>query len=415
MEIPQTLLKETQAYAKHILTEQLDPNYQYHTLEHTEQVVTMVAEIGRRCHLNQQEITLLQIAAWLHDLGYLHVYDGHESKSEDMAREFLEPKATDDVVKAVGALIKATRLDQEPRNTLEQVIKDADLYNLSTPEALENSEKIRWEWQYFCQREFSDEGWDEFNYNFFKNHEYYTAYAQEQLEPLKQEHLRKLKKRIKKRRKKDEAAEKALLEYQLEEVENKLEKTKRKLKKAKKQRPDRGIETMFRTTYRTHINLSDLADNKANILLSINAIIISIVFSGALESGLDLTDMHVLVPTLVMVAVCMTTIVFAILATRPKVSTGIFSREDILQKKTNLLFFGNFYRMDLEDYQWGISQMMNDAEYLYGSMAKDIYFLGKVLARKFKLLRMAYTVFMYGMGFAVLAYAVALLLSLGEG
>ena len=55
----------------------------------------------------------------------------------------------------------------------------------------------------------------------------------------------------------------------LEETEVQLDKAKSRLKKMKKLRPDRGIETMFRTTYRTHINLSSIADNKANILLSI--------------------------------------------------------------------------------------------------------------------------------------------------
>ena len=152
---------------------------------------------------------------------------------------------------------------------------------------------------------------------------------------------------------------------------------------------------MFRTTYRTHINLSSIADNKANILLSINAIIVSIVLTDLIGKLEDYK--FVLIPGAALLLVCMVTIVFAILATRPKVSSGIFTREDILEKKTNLLFFGNFFRMDLVDFQWGIKQMMNDAEYLYGSMSKDIYFLGKVLAKKFLLLRIAYNVFMYGM------------------
>ena len=157
---------------------------------------------------------------------------------------------------------------------------------------------------------------------------------------------------------------------------------------------------MFRTTYRTHINLSDLADSKANILLSINAIVISIVFTNILSSSNP--PKYMILPSFMLLAVCMVTIVFAILATRPKVNSGIFSREDILQRKTNLLFFGNFHKMDVDDYMWGINEMMQNADYLYGSMSKDIYYLGKVLANKFRLLRVAYNIFMYGIGASLL-------------
>lgn len=411
MQVPAHILEATETYSRSVLKNEMNPNYQYHSPEHTFQVVEMVVDIGYRCQLKEGEIQVLQLAGWLHDLGYLEVYDGHEAVSMKMAEEFLTSQGLDrDILLMVLDLIEATRLDQEPRNMLEKVIKDADLYNLSTPDALDNSEKIRWEWKYFCNREFSDEGWDEFNYKFFNNHEYFTEYARETLEPLKQEHVKRLKKRIKKRKRKQEESARAIIEFQLEEKETEIEKLKRKLKKSKKQRPDRGIETMFRTTYRTHINLSDLADSKANILLSINAIIISIIFSNTVEKGIGLDDAYVFVPSFMMLTVCMTTIVFAILATRPKVSSGVFARKDILEKKTNLLFFGNFYKMDLDDYLWGINQMMADADYLYGSMAKDIFFLGKVLAKKFMLLRYAYTIFMWGMGVSVLAYGIAMLL-----
>jgi len=82
-----------------------------------------------------------------------------------------------------------------------------------------------------------------------------------------------------------------------------------------------------------------------------------------------------------------------------------FTKEDIAQKKTNLLFFGNFYSMSLEDFNWGFNEMMKDRDYLYGSMIKDLYFLGKVLGRKYRLIRVSYTIFMWGLIIAVLAYA----------
>ncbi|MCG7859732.1 DUF5706 domain-containing protein, partial [Flavihumibacter sediminis] len=64
-------------------------------------------------------------------------------------------------------------------------------------------------------------------------------------------------------------------------------------------------------------------------------------------------------------------------------------------------------KMDLKEYEWGMKEMMNDSEYLYDSMIKDIYYLGKVLARKYHYLRISYNVFMYGLVVAVLSFAIA--------
>jgi len=92
------------------------------------------------------------------------------------------------------------------------------------------------------------------------------------------------------------------------------------------------------------------------------------------------------------------------MVTRPKITDGKFTKDDILNKKTNLLFFGNFFKMDLPDFAWGMKEMMEDKEYLYGSMVKDFYFLGQVLGRKYKYLRICYTIFMFGLIISVIAF-----------
>ncbi|HEY1113029.1 MAG TPA: Pycsar system effector family protein, partial [Chitinophagaceae bacterium] len=84
-----------------------------------------------------------------------------------------------------------------------------------------------------------------------------------------------------------------------------------------------------------------------------------------------------------------------------------FTEDDIRGKKTNLLFFGNFHKMDLEEYNWAMNELLKDRDYIYGSMIKDIYFLGVVLARKYRFLRISYTIFMYGIVLSVLAFGIA--------
>ena len=114
---------------------------------------------------------------------------------------------------------------------------------------------------------------------------------------------------------------------------------------------------MYRTAYRTHVNLSSIADNKANIMLSINAIIISITIS-TLVPNFESNEKLIL-PTIVLLVVCLGSIIFATLSTRPKVTEGKVTRSDIEQKRSNLLFFGNFYNMPLEDFHWGMTEMLS--------------------------------------------------------
>jgi hypothetical protein len=122
-------------------------------------------------------------------------------------------------------------------------------------------------------------------------------------------------------------------------------------------------------------------------------------------------DSYLTIPTIIFLLVAVVTIVIAILATRPKIfSDGKFSDQDILDKKTNLLFFGNFHKASFEEYETAMRRMMRDSDYLYSSVIKDIFMLGVVLGRKYRLIRLAYNIFMVGIIISVAAFAVAALL-----
>lgn len=194
------------------------------------------------------------------------------------------------------------------------------------------------------------------------------------------------------------------------EIENimKIEDEKEK-KKKKEKKPERGIETMFRTSLRNHIQLSAIADNKANIMLSINAIIISITVSVLFPRFGQ--DPMLIFPTMTLVSVCVLALIFAIISTVPKVTRGVFTKEDILEKRANLLFFGNFYKMELEDFEWGLKEVISDKDFLYSSMIRDFYNLGIVLSVKYKYLRICYIVFMIGIIVSVLAFVTAFIFS----
>jgi hypothetical protein len=184
-------------------------------------------------------------------------------------------------------------------------------------------------------------------------------------------------------------------------------KKKEKLKaKLKDESPEKGVQSMFRITLRNHIKLSDIADTKANILLSVNAIIISLALSNLIPKLDNPSNAYLIVPTIIFIIFSITSMILSVLATRPNVTGGKFTREDVEQKKVNLLFFGNFHKMSLTDFEWAINEMMQDKDYIYSALTKDLYFLGIVLDRKYRILRVTYTVFIIGIIASVIAFAI---------
>ena len=101
--------------------------------------------------------------------------------------------------------------------------------------------------------------------------------------------------------------------------------------------------------------------------------------------------------------------VFAVLSARPRVSKETVTLEDVRANRANILFFGNFYTMEREDYVEGIEELMQDSERLYDNMARDLHGLGSVLAKKYKLLRASYTIFMIGLILSVLSFMIVFL------
>lgn len=391
------LIQKSKAYAEKILNN-LPEVYTYHNMKHTESVAAAVEEIGRASNLSDEEIETILIAAWFHDTGYRKDANHHEEIAVENAVKLLkEWGASEKRVETVKGLIEATRMPQNPKNTLEKVLCDADLHHLGGNDIMDCSRDLRNEFEAVKKMKFeSDEEWIQFNLNFLKQHEYFTPYGQTILQERKKKNIKKFKKMLKPGSDKDYVKN---LEKDLEKLQKKLD---------KKANPDRGIETMFKIASENHTTLSGMADTKSNIMISINSIILSVVITVLFRKLEEFPNL--LIPTLMLVVTCLVTIVFAILATRPNVSVGKFTRQDIEDKKTNLLFFGNFHGMEFSNYDWGMRQMMKDADFLYGSLIKDLYYNGQVLARKYKLLRWSYSFFMFGFVSSIIAFTIALLM-----
>jgi len=222
---------------------------------------------------------------------------------------------------------------------------------------------------------------------FRAKHHFYTDYAKENWEEGKQQNLKKLLKEKK--------------------AEKKIAKKEALKAKYKSESPDRSVQTLYRVTLRNHLKLSDIADTKANILLSVNAIVISLVLANLLTKLDNPTNTYMIYPTLILITFSITSMVLSVLATRPNITSGKFTKEDVEKRRVNLLFFGNFHQMGLEEYQSAVEELVKDKNYVYSSLTKDLYYLGVVLNKKYKILRITYNIFMVGMIISVISFVIA--------
>ena len=116
---------------------------------------------------------------------------------------------------------------------------------------------------------------------------------------------------------------------------------------------------------------------------------------------------YLIIPTAIFVIFSAVTMILSVIATRPNVTRGEFTKEDVDNKSVNLAFFGNFHRMELQEYEWAMEELLKDRDYVYTALTKDLYFLGKVLDRKYRILRWTYTIFVTGTIISILAFAIS--------
>ena len=383
------ILDKTEHFSTDLLTHKLDSNYLYHNLNHTKRVVKNVEELVDFYKLEGNERETLFLAAWLHDSGYTLGSKNHEENSCSIAREFLSAQNYDPMLtQQVCDYIIATKRFHKPQNLSEKIIKDADTSHLGKKSFLETSEILREELSLLGIASYGPKEWREANIKMLvSEHQYYTDYAKDNWQPGKDKNLMKLLK--------SKDSEKQLARKEALKI------------KYKDDSPERSVQTMYRITMSNHLRLSSIADTKANILLSVNAIIISLSLSNLIPKLDSPSNEYLVYPTAIFVLSSIISMTLSVLATRPNISQGKFTKEDVENKKVNLLFFGNFHKMGLEEYEWAMGELIKDKDYVYTSLTKDLYSLGKVLDRKYKLLRWTYTIFIIGMVISVIAFAIS--------
>ncbi|QRR03902.1 Pycsar system effector family protein [Dyadobacter sandarakinus] len=389
-------LEKVKQFVRKHFDQQEQVSLSYHNLEHTRAVAINAATISEYYNLGERENFIVQAAAWFHDTGYVSGEPaGHEQRGAELAGSFLRSESMDDsLVEEVKGCILATVWPQSPRNLLQEIICDADVFHFGTKDFSDWNKLVRKEAEERKGYKIDKNDWRKGTIRLLESHQYHTAYCRENLGAQKARNIAKLKEKV------EDSGD-----IPATPVPSVVPPQEPDRRKEKGERPEKGIETMFRISSNNHQRLSDMADNKAHIMITTTSIIISVLLSVLIRKLEDNT--YLIIPTVLLLTICMITMVFSILSTRPSIPAGTFTREDIEGKRVNLLFFGNFYKMTYDEYSEGMQRMMNDREFLYGSLTKDVYSQGVVLGRKYRLLRVAYNVFMFGIVASVIAFIIA--------
>jgi hypothetical protein len=194
-------------------------------------------------------------------------------------------------------------------------------------------------------------------------------------------------------KKKGKTEDKYLMkELNIDKVE--LKELKKKLAKIAP-RSERGVETLFRLLSKNQYTLNTMIDRKSNILISINALILSIIIGTVMKD--IYADPHLIYPVVMILITNLISITYAIFATRPELVHGN-------RCTNNVMFYGNFQDMEENEYIDNITQLMNQGDELYKTIAKDTYYLGKTIDGKFKLLRKSFNIFLIGIILSVIAF-----------
>ena len=308
-------LAEARNYVTDLFTNKVDPQLVFHSLVHTEDVAEACSQMSEINKLSDDDHFILLMSAWFHDTGYsTGQAEGHEEVSIQLCKDFLQKHNVDDTfIQKISSCIAATKMPQSPVSQVEKILCDADLMHLSTEDFKARNELLKQEREYLIGKKIDKKEWRKNNISFLQHHKYFTEYGQQTLEPGKLINNNLLKK--KKKSKQEIVPEHAKEAFPYVFSDKPVLDLKTVQKNA-----ERGIQTMFRTTSSNHFELSSLADSKANIMISVNSIIISVALTVLLARLAFYPEYTV--PTLILLVVCLAAIIFAILATRPSVNKG---------------------------------------------------------------------------------------------
>jgi hypothetical protein len=364
----------------------------YHNYEFTQKLISKANNIFEdQQELNATDTATIQLALLFSATGFAENYSAPYPASIACATTFFNTEKVEGAVKSNTLECLESITHKTPKNKLQQYVLDIYFSDYGEKKFAKKSSLLRHEIETVTAQKFTEEDWLSYQIELLSQHRYFTAFALSKYNLIKRKTLATLLNDKSK----------------LRQLDNKEELKAKYKAKYKNDSPERSIQTLYRVALRNHIKLSDIADTKANILLSVNAIIISLVLANTVSKLNDPANRFMILPTIVFLVFSIISMIMSIKATQPNVTRGEFTKKDLREKNVNLAFFGNFHKMELEKYQSAFISLIKNKKDVYNTLTTDLYYLGSVLDSKYRLLRYTYLVFMFGIIISVITFALS--------
>ncbi len=374
-----------------------DTRLVYHNFQRCAEIDKAIAALGAENAFPGDVVETARLAGWFHGLGILQDSKNPVPTGLHSAKQFLLSKQFPaEKINKVLSCIRSQRKEEEKKTPEAQLLSDGINGFERTETFFTHRPLLRLEWELFANRYITDVEWAQHQLQDLLKARFYTAAAKTKFEPILAQNIRSQKQKLEKLKR-----NKGLLEDEEGRIQ-KFQNLERKL-------PERATQTFFRANYRNHINLSIIADNKANIMISVNAIMISVLISLLTYKNITETNPMVLLPVVIFLVTGLTSLIFAVLSIRPKITALNEGQVSVEKAKQNIVFFGNFVNLSLEQYEEAMDAMLRDSQLMYGNMTRDMYYLGKVLDKKYRFLTISYNIFMLGFVAVVLTFLITLL------
>ncbi|MCY7411077.1 MAG: HD domain-containing protein [Chitinophagales bacterium] len=186
--------KKAEKFILSRLKKELSPKLTYHGVDHTYDVLDAALKIGAKEKITKEQEYLLSVACCFHDSGFIYLYKGHEERGCKIAEEFLPKyKFSKADIEIICGMIMATKIPQQPKTHLEQIIADADLDYLGRTDFYSIGKTLFEEMKAYKFLE-TPQQWNQVQINFFKMHHYHTQTSIKNRAPEKKKRLEEIEK-----------------------------------------------------------------------------------------------------------------------------------------------------------------------------------------------------------------------------
>lgn len=390
-----TYIEQARAFVLRLFGQRQDGRLLVHNYTFADAAAARVAAIAEEEGTSPEVKERALLAAWLYPAGYLYDYHEPARFTTEIARQFFSQSAYPQAQQeGVLSCIRAVAAGNVPATEEECLLGDA----IQAATYLQDTESgmplLRMEREFLLNRQYSKTEWAKLLLDELLRVHWHTHYAQARFQPLLAQSIHSCRRILEKQAEKESVPETDEEPGRFGDLEP--------------GNPVRGVQTFFRTNYRNHINLSAIADNKANIMISVNAILVSVLITFLSYRNIGENSPQILLPVVIFLVTGLASLIFAVLSARPKVT--MLNRPDSppAEVRRNIIFFGNFVTLGIDQYEEAMEEVFNDSELLYGNMVRDLYYLGKVLEKKYRYLSISYNIFMVGFIATVGMFLVAL-------